>query len=224
VVNWVSERGNQHRVADVGVVMRVAGRIACTVAFVFAAVPVVLAAAATPATACSCLAIDDAEAFSLADAVFTGAAVERHEPRDPVSPTTLVFHVDHVYKGDVAALQEVRTPSSSAACGLSPTDGRLLVFAADPGVTRRGSLDATDGQLVAFLCGGTRDVSDDAVPVAFGTGRAPAATAATGDDGSLSGVVVVVVLAAVLVIAIAAAVAATRRRPAHSPSGGGANP
>lgn len=206
--------------------MRIAGRIACMACIVscaFTIIPIALAVTATPAGACSCLAIDDIEAFSLADAVFTGAAVERHEPTDPLSSTTLVFDVDHVYKGDVGARQEVSTPSSSAACGISPTDDRMLVFATEPGTTRAGSLDAADGQLVAFLCGGTRDVSTATVPAAFGDGRAPAAADDGGDGGGMD-TGVVAVLAGMLVLAAVAGVAATRRRLAHSPSGGGANP
>jgi hypothetical protein len=98
----------------------------------------------------------------------------------------------------------------------------VLVFAAEPGSTRRGSLDAGDGQLVAFLCGGTRDVTQRAVPAAFGAGRAPPARP-VGDHGTVDTTMAVVGLAALLVVAVLAA-AATRRRRDHSPSGGGANP
>jgi hypothetical protein len=204
--------------------MKVA-RVLGLIAIVVAACPVLLAVTAAPAAACSCLALDDDEAFSLADAVFTGSAVDRRVPSDPTAPTTLVFAVDHVYKGDVVATQEIRTPSSSAACGLSPDRSRLLVFAAEPGTTESGALDASDGQLVAFLCGGTRTVSADAVPASFGTGRAPPVDeAAEGGGGSRGWLVAAVALGVVLVGA--GAVVALRRRaaPDHSPSGGGAKP
>jgi hypothetical protein len=187
-------------------------RIVCAIAVAVAACPAVLAVTASPAGACSCIAIDDEEAFSLADAVFTGTVVVAETPADLTAPTTLRFDVDQVYKGDVTAHQEVRTPSSSAACGLAPTDERLLVFASEPGATRSASLGATDGQLVAFLCGGTRDLATIAVPTAFGTGRAPAP-----GDGSGGGVErgvergVVAGLAAVLILAVVAGLVTTRR-------------
>jgi hypothetical protein len=208
----------------VGVAMRIR-RIVCAIGVTVAACPAVLAVTASPAGACSCTAIGDEEAFSLADVVFTGTVVAAEAPADATAPTTLRFDVDQVYKGDVAAHQEVRTPSSSAACGLAPTDERLLVFAAEPGATRSASLDATDGQLVAFLCGGTRDLTTTAVPRAFGAGRAPAAADGSGSrSGGDVDTGVVAGLAAVLLHAVIAGLITTRRRPGHSTSGGGANP
>lgn len=183
-------------------------RIVCCVVFGSAACAVLLVADVAPAGACSCLAIDDDEAFAVADAVFTGTAVARREPSDPVAPATLVLDVDRVYKGSVSTRQEVRTPSSSAACGLSPTRAPLLVFAAEPGTGPSASLDAGPGQLVAFLCGGTRALAAEDVPASFGAGIPPAVAS---HDGAVDGRMLAVGALATVVVAVAAAVAVTRR-------------
>jgi hypothetical protein len=185
-------------------------RLAGALLIAFVGCPALLAVHAPPAAACSCLAIDDDEAFSLADAVFTGSAVERREADDPMSPTTLVFDVDHVYKGDVARRQTVRTPSSSAACGVRPSRDQLLVFASEPGTTRSGSLDASAGELVAFLCGGTRDLSGASVPTSFGEGRAPPG-ARSDDEGGHSFAGILAITAGVALVGAVVAIAVGRR-------------
>ena len=202
-------------------------RVVWVSALVLGACPLLLTLTATPAVACSCVAVDDTEAFAQADAVFTGTAVAPRAQPNSTAPTTLVFDVDRVYKGDVVQRQEVRTPSSSAACGLTPVDGtQLLVYATEPGSQPGTSLGATDGQLVSFLCGGSRDAASGPIPASFGEGTAAAAGTGAVDDGTDWRFVVVTVLAVAVVLLLVAAavrVSVTRRRAAQTP-GGGANP
>jgi len=206
--------------------MKVA-RVVCVLTVALLACPLLLVATAPPAGACSCVAVDDTEAFAQADAVFTGTAVAQRGQPNSTSPTTLVFDVDRVYKGDVAERQEVRTPSSSAACGLTPIDrAPLLVYATEPGGQGDASLGATDGQLVAHLCGGSRDATNGPVPASFGSGRAASAGTGAAEDGTDWLFVVATVLAlAVVLLLVAAAVrvSVARRRAAQAPDGG-ANP
>jgi hypothetical protein len=82
--------------------------------------------------------------------VFVGTAVRRQEPR--VFPrwsghlVKVTFAVHAVRKGTARRSQLVRTPLSSASCGLEVAVGdRYLIFA-----------DRAEGRLNASLCGGSR--------------------------------------------------------------------
>ena len=133
---------------------------------------------APPAIACSCVGFSDAEAFERADVVFTGDAVERREPprhaiRTSADPTTYVFAVQAVHKGDATEMQEVVTALSGASCGLEAQVGRAYVVFAH----REG-----DG-LTAGLCDGTREADP---PFALGGSALPSAVAPA-LDGSADG-------------------------------------
>ncbi|MFI0448875.1 hypothetical protein [Actinomadura sp. 6N118] len=118
---------------------------------------VLVVGAATPgrACACSCAPMTDHEAYTKADAVFTGRVLQRQvksqgwgpwKTRSSGDPTTLVFEVSTVNKGKVSRRQDLHTVSESATCGLEAQTGReYLVFAQRDGDVLR-----------ANLCGGTR--------------------------------------------------------------------
>lgn len=140
--------------------------------------------AAAPASACSCIGYDDAQAFDAADAVFVGTLEERGEPADPnysASPVTLTFRVDRAYKGDIARTQPVVISSSDSSCGLDLTGtGPFLVFARDEGSPAL-STDAPDGAVFAGLCDGTRGLRAG-VPASFGAGSIPTSPTVVSED------------------------------------------
>jgi hypothetical protein len=133
-----------------------------------AAIAVFVGPAAQPAHACSCVGWSDEEAFAWADAVFLGELVDYEAPpqRDVMSstdPATWTFMVTEVYKGDVAATQEIVSAVSGASCGLEiPHTGDFYVFAR----SENPMVEAGDGQLVADLCGGTRSIGQGPLAVA----------------------------------------------------------
>jgi hypothetical protein len=138
------------------------------VSLVGVGVPVLLA---PPAAACSCVAATPAEHLARADAVFLGTVTERRVPDSGSSaaPAVYVVEVSRVYKGRVAATQEVVTAVSGASCGLElPARGQALFFA-----SRRPTADGDlrPGQLAGSLCDGTR--AGAGMPAAFGAGTAP---------------------------------------------------
>jgi hypothetical protein len=117
---------------------------------------VALIAAAPPCLACSCIASSDAEHFARADVVFTGRAVERHDPNagNPVQnsadPVHWTFDVEARQKGTTDDPQLVTTPREEASCGFTFTTGkRYQVFART----------LEDGSLETNLCDGTRELS-----------------------------------------------------------------
>ncbi len=129
---------------------------------------------ASPACACDCAPLTEAQAFEQADAVFAATLVRRDEPggliRSSTDPVTLTWTVDAVYKGDAGKVQQVMTAESSASCGLEAEVGkRYLVHA-----------DAVGGRLEASLCGGTRPLAGaagaagDQLTVAGRAGEPPA--------------------------------------------------
>lgn len=126
-----------------------------------------LTISAAPAAACSCMAVDDAGAFEAADVVFVGDLVDHQveQPDDPTTPpgiATWTFAVDEVFKGEALEEQEVVSAASGVSCGLElpQQQVRALVFA------RRdvGEMATGENQLVADLCGGTRE---GGAPAAF---------------------------------------------------------
>ena len=136
-----------------------------------------LFAAPAPACACSCAPVSAADARARADAVFTGTLTRREEPdnimRSSADPARLIFKVDGVSKGHVAAMQGILTAMSGASCGLEVVVGhRYEVYA-----------EVEDGALTASLCGGTRPagpfprLNAEPVPPTVATpGDAPTAT------------------------------------------------
>jgi len=111
-----------------------------------------LAATAPPASACSCAIRGMSDFADTADAVFTGAPVERFGQEDVGSDVRYTFRVDAVYGGQVPGTATVTTGSQSSACGLPglELDERYVVYASES----RG------GQYSISLCGGTRQVSE----------------------------------------------------------------
>lgn len=126
-----------------------------------AALFLVIGPAADPAFACDCSAPTDETAFEQSDAVFVGQFVSYEPPptravMSSADPATWTFEVSEVYKGDVAAIQEVVSEVSGASCGLEiPREGEFLVFATNEGF----EMAVGDGQYYAGLCGGTRSTS-----------------------------------------------------------------
>ncbi len=144
---------------------------------VAAVVPVIgVAADATPAHACSCLASTDADAFARADAVFVGRLIGYEVPRRPTSslaPAVWKFKVRDVYKGKVLRKQEVVSAVSGASCGLEiPERGTFLVFA-NTASSNRIEPRPAKGQLQANLCGGTRAFGGGVLDPSLGEPHAP---------------------------------------------------
>jgi Tissue inhibitor of metalloproteinase len=108
---------------------------------------------ASPACACSCAPLTQAQAFEKADAVFAATLVRRDERgglvRSSTDPVTLTWTVDAVYKGSASKVQQVNTVESGASCGLEAEVGRRYLVHAD----------STGGRLEASLCGGTRPLA-----------------------------------------------------------------
>ena len=70
----------------------------------------VVTAGARPAGACSCIGFTDAQALAAADAAFVGTVTKVDRPQHPsssIDPVTWTFDVEGVFKGDVAAHQEI---------------------------------------------------------------------------------------------------------------------
>jgi hypothetical protein len=159
----MGSRGNRHR----------AQALVCALAAVLA-VGAVVVLSATPAGACSCMAIDDEAALDGADVVFVGELIDyepppRAEVMTSADPATWTFGVDEVFKGEAMAVQDVRSAVSGATCGLElPREhATVLVFANHAA----GGADGGDGHLEADLCGGTRLLD---APAAFAeAGRPP---------------------------------------------------
>jgi hypothetical protein len=120
----------------------------------------VLVGAATPCYACSCIPASDEEQFQRADVVFTGRAVERHDPNegDPYQgsgdPIHWTFDVESVQKGKASKRQVVSSARDGATCGRTFTIGRRYqVFAT-----------AENGELATSLCDGTRELAANQDP------------------------------------------------------------
>ncbi len=123
------------------------------------------------AGACSCVAITDSEAFDRAEAVFLGehAGIAFAEDTSVLGAyeAEVVFKVDRVYKGDVAARQSILTSASESSCGIALSGrGPVLVFASLGAPGTNG-----EGKLTANLCAGTRFMRGLAVPESFGPGE-----------------------------------------------------
>lgn len=129
---------------------------------------------AGPASACTCVRIDDDAAFASSSMVFVGTVLEKREPPgrtvpgDPggrvfssTDPATWVFAVERVYKGEVGDTQQVVSATSGASCGLElgPPGTRAIVFAAGGEQGRAGEHRSLPS---ASLCGGSRRLAVDA--------------------------------------------------------------
>ena len=155
------------------------------------------------ASACSCTGGTASEHALRADAVFSDRLVDR----EAVDGTALlVFAVDTVYAGEVAARQGVVSPASGASCGLELTgEGPFLVFAG-----------REDDRLAADLCGGTTAWTPEAaaeVQMLTGATAPEPGTAGTELPGGLSGTTLEAAVA-VLLVAVFAGGLLLRRRAA----------
>ncbi|TQN41008.1 hypothetical protein FHU33_0360 [Blastococcus colisei] len=184
--------------------------------------------AAAPASACSCVPQTTQQYVERADAVFTARLVSREEPRGTVvssaDPALHVFAVDTVFKGTVAAEQEVVSPVSGATCGLELSgEGPFVVFAtrsADLGGTAFATL--ADDQYASLLCDGSRPATpalEAELAALAGPPEAPAASprpgaagTVTADSGPAVSPVTAGALAALLAVLSAGALLLQRRR------------
>lgn len=183
---------------------------------------------ATPAGACSCIGVTDDEAFDAAEVVLVGELVDYAAPKlmgSSADPALWTFEVERVFKGEAAREQVVSSPVSGSSCGLEiEHSGTFLVFAGTEPM-----FDGHDDQSVlhANLCGGTRPVTDGAVPASFGLGAPPigsdgqdeaqtaeagAAFGAGASEEDSTGVVLPVVGSAAIIVLGAGAALRWRRR------------
>lgn len=141
-------------------------------------------AAAMPASACSCFPAAERDDFGRASAIFVGD-ITAYTPPVPLLGTSNVaavwtFRVAEVYKGEVAAIQDVASPVSGASCGWElPPGGRFLVYASSDSGSVASPVPGV--VLYAHLCGGTRAISEGPVPAAFGAPTVPLPGARTAE-------------------------------------------
>ena len=114
-------------------------------------VPLLLVVSGAPASACSCVSASVAEHRRQADAVFSGEVLERSGGRDGVGSVTYTVRVDRVFKGEVAAEQEVLSGAQSSACGIELEAAQRALFFAHS--AESGSAPA---RLSTSSCSGTR--------------------------------------------------------------------
>jgi hypothetical protein len=158
--------------------MRRFSALGTALALTVVSVGLVVTLTAESASACSCAALTDEEAFDAAEVVFTGRLLETRlqNATGPVyssgDPERFYFDVDKVFKGQAADDQAVVTARDGASCGLEIGGrGPFLVFAYRD---RDGiAEDATEGELSSHLCSGTRWLSAGKVPAGFGVGSGP---------------------------------------------------
>lgn len=117
---------------------------------------------APPCLACSCIASTDAEHYARADVVFTGRALERHDPnagspmRNSADPIHWTFDLESTQKGRVEERPVVTTSRDEASCGFTFVVGkRYQVFGRQSG-----------GELETNLCDGTRELDANQQPYA----------------------------------------------------------
>ncbi len=117
---------------------------------------------APPCLACSCIVSSDAEHFARANVVFTGKAIERHDPntgypmQNSADPIHWTFDLESTQKGKVDERPVVTTSRDEASCGFTFVVGkRYQVFARQSG-----------GELETNLCDGTRELGANQQPYA----------------------------------------------------------
>jgi hypothetical protein len=169
-----------------------AARIALFLLAAVLGLVVVVGPSAQPASACSCMATTDAEAFERATAVFVGQVVDYQPPATAASMSSLddavwTFRVSEVFKGEVTRVQQLVSAVSGASCGLEiDRQGEYLVFASDSG-------DAAIRYRTG-LCTGTRSTATGAPELAVAPtpplapeGGADPPPAGTGSDRDAGG-------------------------------------
>lgn len=166
----------------------------CRLSFAFVLVAAVHLLGASPASACSCGPVTEAQAATGATAVFAGKLVAATlVPADlPESEAlALTFEVDSVYKGDIAARQDVVDALPNGQCGpaVGPVGATYLVFT-HASVRYPGYSGVPGWSMYTGSCGGNRLLSVTPVSPELGTGRPPPA-------GTVSTAIVVVPSAAV---------------------------
>lgn len=179
------------------------------------------------ASACSCVQIDESEAFARATHVFVGSLREVRKPlislhRGDQNPSRYLFDVKQVFKGAVHEIQSVVQPPEDGTCGMSFGDEPMLIFAFAPGLSGGDFVKPIDGEVVTSLCAGNRTVSGD-VPAAFGSGWPPTAgSSPIGHDATARLVSwAVIALIAALVAAVVAVLIRSHRRRAGAVNAAG---
>ena len=152
----------------------------------------VVAGAAGPAAACSCVISTPAQQLRGADVVIPGVLVSMQDPprrrlMSSSDPITYTVAVESTYKGDPRAEVVFTSPMSGASCGLErmEVDRRYTFFLTRvrPGVSR--FLDLEPGDLVGGLCSGTRPSREAVDPdVAELAGPPVLAATSTWDGGA----------------------------------------
>lgn len=115
---------------------------------------------------CSCLPSSAREAFAHATQVFSGHVMAFEDPyakdviQDSLSPVTITFAVERVWKGDVGSTVRVQTARGGESCGFAFRTGeQYLVYAYNSGVS---------------LCSRTTELARASEDLgALGTGHAP---------------------------------------------------
>jgi hypothetical protein len=108
----------------------------------------------TPACACDCAAVTEAEAMEQADVVFQGLVTRVDEPWaffsvSSTDPVTVTFAVTEAYKGAVPVDAQVVTVRDGASCGYTFEAGQHYVVYAT----------ATDGVWRTGLCVGNQHLA-----------------------------------------------------------------
>lgn len=162
-----------------------------------------VAALATPASACSCAGLGPRALVEGADTVFVGVLEDAERSGQTA---TYGFAVVEVLEGETGRTAEIHSASSGASCGLEFMDvGTTYLVVASGG--RAG------------LCGGTREADPSYVarvealtgPARPPAGDGPAELAPGRDDGDRDVLVVAAVAGAGLLVVVAAAVLLARR-------------
>ena len=188
---------------------------------VLATVGIGLVVTAPPASACSCIGLNDDEALQGSQVAFVGELLEVRTPPgesfSSMDPERFVFAVDRVYKGEAKATQSVVSAREGASCGLELVGrGPFLVFATtDP----QFDLEGDAGEVYSSLCSGSRALTDAPVPPSFGEGQAASTGSSPIGSASDDGLPIAVVVFAgglvlLILLAIVALVRRTRGRPA----------
>lgn len=150
---------------------------------------------AGPSFACSCASAGPADFVERAEVVVTGTVTQVTPPPQKgvissADPTTYVFDVDQVYKGESGTTLEVLSPQYGASCGLENVEvgERYVVFASHQSLEGKD-----DDHLWANLCGGTdratpeyvaavEDVTGPGQPMDDGTVTGGGSGGVAGDD------------------------------------------
>lgn len=143
--------------------MRVIGLV---LAVIFGAVGFVVSASA-PAAACYCMTAGVQGSLDAADVVVTGLLIEKEDPpqrrlMSSTDPITYTVDVESTYKGEPLDEAVFTSAMSGASCGLEGlvVDERYTFFLQRTGPRNSSLARGEPGDLVGFLCGGTRPARD----------------------------------------------------------------